>query len=83
MSIRISRWRALGLAGVLLSGGLLSGCGVSDEQLRPGVAAQVGDTEVSLEVVNDAVGVACDYFVDAQQVALPAIRWPASSSSTS
>ena len=71
MSIRSQRLGALSLAGVLLSGGLLSGCGVSDEQLRPGVAAQVGSTEVSLEVIDDSIDVACSFFVDQQQVGFP------------
>ncbi|WP_323793050.1 hypothetical protein [Nocardioides sp.] len=71
MSIRSPRLAALGLLGVLLTGGALSGCGVSDDQLRPGVAAQVGDTELGLDVIDDSVDVACSFFVDQQQVGFP------------
>ena len=71
MSIRSPRLAALSLLGVFLAGGALSGCGVSEDQLRPGVAAQVGDTEIELEVIDDAVDVACSFFVDQQQVAFP------------
>ncbi len=71
MSKRSPRLAALGLLGVLLTGGVLSGCGVSDDRLRPGVAAQVGDTEVELDVIDDSVDVACSFFVDQEQVGFP------------
>lgn len=71
MSIRSHRWGALAAAGVLVSGGLLSGCGVSDEQLRPGVAAQIGDTELALDDIDDAIADVCDFFTDQQQAAFP------------
>jgi hypothetical protein len=63
--------RLAGLAAAVLAGGLLSGCGVSEQQLRPGVAAQVGDTTVTLDEVEDAVEVACGYFVDEGQPGFP------------
>lgn len=71
MSIRPHRLGALGAAAALLAGGLLSGCGVSDQQLRPGVAAQVGGTEVSLDEVDDAIDVACGFFVEQGQAGFP------------
>lgn len=72
MSIRSHRRLvALSAAGVLLCGGLLSGCGVSDEQLRPGVAAQVGDTEVSVDQINDSIDLACSFFLDQDQPGFP------------
>lgn len=71
MSIRTHRWGALGVAGVLVAGGLLSGCGVSTAQLRPGVAAQVGDTEVSLDDIDDSIADACAYFTDEDQPGFP------------
>ncbi|CAN5454056.1 hypothetical protein BH09ACT12_BH09ACT12_23140 [soil metagenome] len=71
MSIRPTRWGALGLAGILIAGGLLSGCSVSGEQLRPGVAAQVGDTELSLNEIDEAIDTACSFFSDSEQVGFP------------
>lgn len=38
----------------------LSGCGVAGDSLRPGLAAQVGDSEISLETVNEAASDLCD-----------------------
>lgn len=71
MSIRTHRLGALGVAGLLTCGALLSGCGVSDEELRPGVAAQVGSTEIALDDIDDAVDVACGFFVDEGQPGFP------------
>ncbi len=71
MSIRSHRWGALGAAGILVVGGLLSGCGVSTEQLRPGVAAQVGDTEIGLDEIDDAITDACAFFTDEEQLGFP------------
>lgn len=38
----------------------LSGCGVGDDTLRPGLAAQVGDTDIALEQVDDAAADLCE-----------------------
>jgi hypothetical protein len=56
---------------LLLGGGLLSGCGVSDDQLRPGVAAQVGDDEIGLDEIDETIEVACSFFVDQEQPGFP------------
>lgn len=71
MSIRSHRWGALAVAGALVSGALLSGCGVSDEQLRPGVAAQVGGTELALDDIDASIVDVCGFFTDQQQAAFP------------
>lgn len=63
--------RLTGLAAAVLAGALLSGCGVSEQQLRPGVAAQVGDTTVSLEEVEESVDVACSFFAEQGQPGFP------------
>lgn len=46
-------------SGLLAAALLLSGCGVSTATFRPGVAAEVGDTSVSVRTVDDAVGPTC------------------------
>ncbi len=71
MSIRTHRWGVLGTAGILVAGGLLSGCGVSGEQPRPGVAAQVGETQVSLDLIDDSIEDACSFFSDQEQPGFP------------
>lgn len=74
MSIRSPRRGPASLAVaacLLLGGGLLSGCGVSDDQLRPGVAAQVGDDEIGLDEIDDTIEVACGFFVDQGQPGFP------------
>lgn len=38
----------------------LSGCGVADDTLRPGLAAQVGETEISLDRVDESSSELCD-----------------------
>ncbi|MGA8846727.1 MAG: hypothetical protein WB471_08970 [Nocardioides sp.] len=71
MSIRTHRWGALGAAGALVLAGVLSGCGVSTQQLRPGVAAQVGATEVSLDDIDEAITDACAFFAEEDQPGFP------------
>lgn len=56
----IPRVRIAAVAVGLLATGLLSGCGVADEGIHPGVAAQVGDTSISLDDVDDAADELCD-----------------------
>ena len=59
MSLR-SR-RGLRRAVVAAVAGLaLSGCGVADDTARPGVAAQLGDTSIGLDEVDDAAANLCD-----------------------
>ncbi len=65
------RLGALAATGALLAAGLLSGCGVSDEELRPGVAAEVGGTEISTSTIDDAIDTACGFFVDTEQPGFP------------
>jgi hypothetical protein len=50
---------AVATAGVLAAG-LLGGCGVADEGVRPGTAAEVGDTTISLDEVDEAAEDLCD-----------------------
>jgi hypothetical protein len=57
-SIRRARVAAA-VVGVL-AGGLLTGCGIADEGVQPGVAAEVGDTTISLDEVEDAAEQLCD-----------------------
>ncbi len=52
--------RSLGGAAVVAIAGLaLSGCGVANEGLRPGLAAQVGDATIDLDTVNDNAAELC------------------------
>jgi hypothetical protein len=60
-----ARVAALSVA-ALLVGTALSGCGVSEETMRPGQAAQVGDDAVSLADVDDATTALCGFYDDAQ-----------------
>ena len=48
------------VAGVAVAGLALSGCGVGDDALRSGLAAQVGDTSIELDQVDDAAADLCD-----------------------
>lgn len=50
---------AVAVAGVVTAG-LLAGCGVADEGVRPGVAAEVGDTTIRLADVEEAAEELCD-----------------------
>ncbi|MDO9454707.1 hypothetical protein [Nocardioides sp.] len=51
---------------LLLVGGALTGCGVSDgPQVRPGVAAEVDGTTIELSDVDDTVAGTCAYLDDA------------------
>lgn len=55
-----SRVRIAAVAAGLAGASLLSGCGVADEGIRPGVAAEIGDTSISLDEVDDAAEELCD-----------------------
>jgi hypothetical protein len=46
---------------LLLAGIALNGCGVSDEQIRPGVAAQVDGEQIQLADVDESTTAVCDY----------------------
>lgn len=50
----------LGAAAVTVLASSLSACGVSDQTIRPGTAAVVDGTTISLRDVDDAAGPACD-----------------------
>jgi hypothetical protein len=54
---RSLRRAAIGTAVVGLA---LSGCGVAGDSLRPGLAAQVGETEISLDRVDESSSELCD-----------------------
>lgn len=58
--MRLSRPLAGLAAAAVLATGALSGCGVSDAEIRPGVAADVSGAEVSLDQVADAVADTCE-----------------------
>jgi hypothetical protein len=49
-----------GVAVVAIAGLALSGCGVANQGLRPGLAAQVGDATVDLDTVDDNAANLCD-----------------------
>lgn len=55
---------ALLVVPVLVGATGLSACGVSDEQPRPGLAASVDGTDISLDRVDDATTRYCDYVAD-------------------
>lgn len=57
-SIRRARLAAA-VVGVV-AGGLLTGCGIANEGIQPGAAAEVGDTTISLDDVEDAAEELCD-----------------------
>ena len=44
----------------VVAGGLLTGCGIANEGVQPGVAAEVGDTTIRLDDVEDAAEKLCD-----------------------
>ena len=48
-----------GAAGLAVAA-TLAGCGIAADGARPGVAAEVGDTEISLEDVDEAAQELCD-----------------------
>jgi len=53
--------RSLGAVAVVAIAGLaLSGCGLADQGLRPGLAAQVGDATIDLDTVDDDAAALCD-----------------------
>jgi hypothetical protein len=56
----IRRARIAAAAAGVVAAGLLTGCGIADEGVRPGVAAEVGDTTISLDDVEDAAEKLCD-----------------------
>ncbi|MDQ4054459.1 MAG: hypothetical protein M3237_17405 [Actinomycetota bacterium] len=60
MSLTLRR-AAIGTAAVALA---LGGCGLAGDTLRPGLAAQVGDTEISLDRVDDAATDLCDMITE-------------------
>jgi hypothetical protein len=51
---------AVATAAGVLAAGLLGGCGIADEGARPGVAAEVGDTTISLDEVDEAAEDLCE-----------------------
>ncbi|MFB9313570.1 hypothetical protein [Nocardioides plantarum] len=53
--------RAALVAPLLLVATAFSGCGVADEQVRPGVAARVDGTDFSVSEVDDLTSGTCDY----------------------
>lgn len=53
--------RAAILAPLLLAGLALNGCGVSDDQIRPGVAASVDGSDVTVSDVDDLADGTCTY----------------------
>ena len=57
-SIRRARL-ATAVVGVV-AGGLLAGCGIANEGIQPGVAAEVGNTTISLDEVEEAAEDLCD-----------------------
>jgi hypothetical protein len=64
-SLRRVRVGAAGTIGTAVAVLALSGCGVaSDDGLRPGVAAQVGDTSIKLETVDDTAADLCEMIGD-------------------
>ncbi|CAB4733593.1 MAG: hypothetical protein F2667_14350 [Actinobacteria bacterium] len=66
--MRLSR-PVVGAAAVLLLGsGLLSGCGVSEEEVRPGVAATVGDDTISLDLIDEVSGPTCEVLRSSPQL---------------
>lgn len=61
--------RAALVAPLLLLGLGLNGCGISDNEVRPGVAAQVDGTDVTSTEVDDLVSGTCDYLDDTEGAA--------------
>jgi SurA-like protein len=53
---------------VIVSAGLLAGCGVADGGARPGVAAEVGDTTIRLADVDDVAQELCDAYSEDPEV---------------
>lgn len=58
--------RAVVLAPALLAGLALTGCGSTDEQPRPGLAASVEGTDISLGRVDEATTQYCSYYGEDQ-----------------
>ncbi len=52
--------RLVAVAAGLAAAGMLAGCGLAEEGARPGVAAEVGDTTISLEDVDEAAQELCE-----------------------
>lgn len=70
MTTRRTRNRTRALVAVALSGLLLGGCGSA----RPGVAAQVGDTRISVSDVNRLAEAYCSFYerrLESQSTAVP------------
>lgn len=62
---------ALAVAGLALAG--LSGCGVTGTDVRPGIAAEVGNTQISQSEVDDTVTDACAYFATQHEQGVPVL----------
>jgi hypothetical protein len=53
---------------LLLVGAALNGCGVTDEEIRPGIAADVDGTVIRQSDLDDTVSGTCDYLDQAEGV---------------
>jgi hypothetical protein len=71
--VSITPRRAALVTPLLLLGLALNGCGIADNDVRPGVAARVDGTTVSLDDVDDTVANTCAYLDDKGQARLPLI----------
>lgn len=60
MSPTLGRSLRRAVVGTAVAGLALTGCGVGDGGIRPGLAAQVGDTGIELEQVDDTAADLCD-----------------------
>jgi len=58
--VRSTARRLVAVAAGLAVAGILAGCGLAEDGARPGVAAEVGDTTISLEDVDEAAQELCD-----------------------
>lgn len=65
--------RAALLTPLLVAGIALNGCGVADEPARPGLAAEVDGTAITLADVDDETRSTCDFLdaAEGQQAAFP------------
>lgn len=64
----VSRPRRLRLVlAAVLATGLLGGCSLAGTEFRPGVAAEVGSTRISTNLIDDSVSGACAYFAENAQ----------------
>lgn len=58
--MKLSRPLGLAAASTVLASGLLSGCGVAGTGFSPGVAAEVGDREITVDRVDALAASYCD-----------------------